>query len=93
MCLLPRYHPHIHQIAHTQLRGGATGVIVIEGLENIQPKVAGLPEYIMVCKDNRYQFLGLFLFLFCRFSVSLNVKTPLACALATAQNSLTRTSP
>ncbi len=45
---LRRYHPHIHEIAFHQVQGGATGVIVIEGLENIQPKVAGLPEYIMV---------------------------------------------
>jgi len=46
------YHPHIHGIAEAAVEGGATGAIVVEGLQNIQPAVAGLPQRILVLRDN-----------------------------------------
>eukprot|EP01034_Spumella_vulgaris_P025364 gene25364-31814_t len=45
------YHPHVHHVADNQVMGGATGVIVIEGIEKINPEVAGLPEQIIVLRD------------------------------------------
>jgi FtsP/CotA-like multicopper oxidase with cupredoxin domain len=47
------YHPHVHGIASSAVQGGATGAIVIEGIENIQPAVAGLPERVLVLRDQR----------------------------------------
>src|SRR5436190_169266 len=45
------YHPHVHEIASAAVQGGATGVIVVEGIENIQPAVAGLPQRVLVLRD------------------------------------------
>ena len=45
------YHPHVHEIASPAVQGGATGVIVVEGIENLQPAVAGLPQRILVLRD------------------------------------------
>ena len=45
------YHPHIHGFSKVQVLGGASGAIVIEGLENAQPLVAGLPERVLVIRD------------------------------------------
>lgn len=45
------YHPHVHGIASPSVQGGATGAIIVEGIENIQPAVAGLPERVLVLRD------------------------------------------
>jgi FtsP/CotA-like multicopper oxidase with cupredoxin domain len=45
------YHPHIHGFSKIQVLGGASGAIVIEGLERAQPVVAGLPERVFVIRD------------------------------------------
>ncbi|HEX4650904.1 MAG TPA: multicopper oxidase domain-containing protein [Granulicella sp.] len=45
------YHPHIHMLAQPQTQGGATGALVIEGIENQQPAVSGLRERILVVRD------------------------------------------
>jgi FtsP/CotA-like multicopper oxidase with cupredoxin domain len=45
------YHPHVHGIASPAVQGGATGAIVVEGIENIQPAVAGLPQRLLVLRD------------------------------------------
>jgi len=45
------YHPHIHGFSKIQVLGGASGAIVIEGLERAQPLVAGLPERVFVIRD------------------------------------------
>jgi FtsP/CotA-like multicopper oxidase with cupredoxin domain len=45
------YHPHVHGIAEAAVQGGASGAIVVEGIENIQPDVAGLPERILIVRD------------------------------------------
>ena len=45
------YHPHVHGIAEAALQGGASGAMVIEGVENIQPAVAGLPQRILIVRD------------------------------------------
>jgi FtsP/CotA-like multicopper oxidase with cupredoxin domain len=45
------YHPHIHGIAEAAVQGGASGAIVVEGIENVQPAVAGLPQRILLVRD------------------------------------------
>ena len=45
------YHPHVHFIASPAVQGGATGAIIVGGMENIQPAVAGLPERLLVLRD------------------------------------------
>ena len=46
------YHPHVHGIAEAAVQGGASGAIIVEGIENVTPAVAGLPERVMVIRDN-----------------------------------------
>jgi FtsP/CotA-like multicopper oxidase with cupredoxin domain len=45
------YHPHIHGFSSPQVLGGASGPIIIEGLERATPEVAGLPERLLVIRD------------------------------------------
>src|SRR5579859_1551031 len=45
------YHPHIHGIAEAAVLGGATGAIVVDGLQSIQPAVAGLRHRVLVIRD------------------------------------------
>jgi FtsP/CotA-like multicopper oxidase with cupredoxin domain len=47
------YHPHVHGISSAALQGGATGAIEVEGIANVQPAVAGLPERYLVLRDQR----------------------------------------
>ncbi|HEY0759067.1 MAG TPA: multicopper oxidase domain-containing protein [Acidisarcina sp.] len=46
------YHPHIHGISEAAVQGGASGAIVVEGIENVTPEVAGLPQRILIVRDN-----------------------------------------
>jgi FtsP/CotA-like multicopper oxidase with cupredoxin domain len=46
------YHPHVHGIAEAAVQGGASGAIIVEGIENVNPAVAGLPERVMILRDN-----------------------------------------
>lgn len=45
------YHPHIHGLAERDLLGGATGALIVEGIQNSQPAVAGLREKLIVIRD------------------------------------------
>jgi FtsP/CotA-like multicopper oxidase with cupredoxin domain len=45
------YHPHVHGISSIAVQGGGTGIIEVEGIANIQPAVAGLPERFVVLRD------------------------------------------
>jgi FtsP/CotA-like multicopper oxidase with cupredoxin domain len=45
------YHPHVHGLSEMAVQGGASGAIIIDGVENVQPKVAGLPERVLVIRD------------------------------------------
>ena len=45
------YHPHIHGFSSKQVQGGASGALIIEGIENTIPDVAGLPERVLVIRD------------------------------------------
>ena len=46
------YHPHAHTLAEAQMLGGATGALVVGGIQNYQPAVVGLPERLIVVRDN-----------------------------------------
>ncbi len=46
------YHPHIHGISEAAALGGASGAIIVEGIENVNPAVAGLPERTLIIRDN-----------------------------------------
>lgn len=46
------YHPHVHGIAEAAVQGGASGAIIVEGIENVNPAVAGLRERVIVMRDN-----------------------------------------
>lgn len=46
------YHAHVHGQAESALLGGASGALVVQGIENVQPAVAGLPERILIFRDN-----------------------------------------
>jgi FtsP/CotA-like multicopper oxidase with cupredoxin domain len=45
------YHPHVHGIAEVAVQGGASGAIVVRGIQDVQPAVAGLPERILIIRD------------------------------------------
>lgn len=45
------YHPHIHGFSDPQVLGGASGALIIEGIERATPELAGLPERVLVIRD------------------------------------------
>jgi FtsP/CotA-like multicopper oxidase with cupredoxin domain len=45
------YHPHIHGFSSVEVQGGASGALIIEGLERANHEVAGLPERVLVIRD------------------------------------------
>jgi FtsP/CotA-like multicopper oxidase with cupredoxin domain len=45
------YHPHPHGYSEAQVLGGASGALIVEGIERADPKVAGLPERVIVLRD------------------------------------------
>jgi FtsP/CotA-like multicopper oxidase with cupredoxin domain len=45
------YHPHVHGLAERDLLGGATGALVVDGIQNVQPAAAGLRQRFIVIRD------------------------------------------
>ncbi len=45
------YHPHIHGFSKVEVLGGASGALIIEGIEPANPALAGLPERVLVIRD------------------------------------------
>jgi FtsP/CotA-like multicopper oxidase with cupredoxin domain len=45
------YHPHIHGFSKEQLLGGASGALIVEGIERVKKAAAGLPERVFVIRD------------------------------------------
>lgn len=45
------YHPHPHGFSEAQVLGGASGALIVDGIESVKPDVAGLPERILVLRD------------------------------------------
>jgi FtsP/CotA-like multicopper oxidase with cupredoxin domain len=46
------YHPHVHGISEAAVQGGASGALIVEGIENVNAEVAGLPQQVLVIRDN-----------------------------------------
>ena len=45
------YHTHVHGIASPTVQGGASGMIEVEGISNLEPVVSGLPERFLDVRD------------------------------------------
>ncbi len=45
------YHPHPHGYSEAQVLGGASGALIIEGIERVNPLVAALPEQVFIIRD------------------------------------------
>ncbi len=45
------YHPHPHGYSEAQVLGGASGALIIEGIERFRPDLSGLPERVLVLRD------------------------------------------
>src|ERR1700678_2492744 len=45
------YHPHVHGFTNPQVLGGASGAIIVEGIERANRKLAGLHEQLFVIRD------------------------------------------
>jgi FtsP/CotA-like multicopper oxidase with cupredoxin domain len=45
------YHPHAHGLVEVALQGGASGAIIVEGIQAFEPEVAGLAHKILVIRD------------------------------------------
>jgi FtsP/CotA-like multicopper oxidase with cupredoxin domain len=45
------YHPHMHGFTRDQVLGGASGALIVEGIESADHQVAGLPERVLVIRD------------------------------------------
>jgi len=45
------YHPHVHGFTKAQILGGASGALIVEGIETVNREVSGLPERVFVIRD------------------------------------------
>ena len=45
------YHPHIHGFSKAQVLGGLSGAMIVEGIERANSEVAGLPERVLIIRD------------------------------------------
>jgi FtsP/CotA-like multicopper oxidase with cupredoxin domain len=45
------YHPHIHGFSKSQVLGGASGALIVEGIERANRAVSGLPERVLIIRD------------------------------------------
>jgi FtsP/CotA-like multicopper oxidase with cupredoxin domain len=45
------YHPHVHGMTKAQVLGGASGALIVEGIERANPALAGIPERVFVIRD------------------------------------------
>ncbi|BFU89636.1 MAG: hypothetical protein NTAFB01_08230 [Nitrospira sp.] len=47
------YHPHVHGLSDQVVLGGASGALVVDGIENVNPAVANLPQRILMIRDQQ----------------------------------------
>lgn len=45
------YHPHIHGFSKQQVLGGASGALIVEGIERARNELAGMPERVFIIRD------------------------------------------
>jgi FtsP/CotA-like multicopper oxidase with cupredoxin domain len=51
------YHPHPHGFSEDQVLGGATGALIVQGIQQFNPILAGLPERVIVIRDQNNTYL------------------------------------
>jgi len=44
------YHPHIHGFSKQQVLGGASGALIVEGIERAKPQLSGMPERVFIIR-------------------------------------------
>ncbi|MGH7746119.1 MAG: multicopper oxidase family protein, partial [Candidatus Dormibacteria bacterium] len=49
------YHPHLHGFSKVQVQGGASGALIIEGIEKANRNLAGLPERLLIIRDQELE--------------------------------------
>ena len=49
------YHPHVHGYTNAQVLGGASGAMIIEGIERANQDLAGLPERVLIVRDQELE--------------------------------------
>ena len=47
------YHPHVHGITESQIQGGASGALIVEGIEKQYPFLADMPQRVLVIRDQQ----------------------------------------
>jgi FtsP/CotA-like multicopper oxidase with cupredoxin domain len=45
------YHPHVHGFSNIQVQGGASGALIVEGIERANQLLAGMPERVLIIRD------------------------------------------
>jgi FtsP/CotA-like multicopper oxidase with cupredoxin domain len=45
------YHPHLHGETTLQVNGGAAGALIVDGMQNVKPQVAALPERVFIIRQ------------------------------------------
>jgi FtsP/CotA-like multicopper oxidase with cupredoxin domain len=45
------YHPHVHMLSEPAVFGGASGALVVDGINNVQPSVAALRHRVLMIRD------------------------------------------
>jgi FtsP/CotA-like multicopper oxidase with cupredoxin domain len=45
------YHPHVHGVTKAQVLGGASGALIVEGIERATASLAGLAERVFIIRD------------------------------------------
>ncbi len=53
------YHPHVHMLAEAAVFGGASGALIVDGINNVQPATGGLSERVIVIRDLPFNVPGL----------------------------------
>lgn len=53
------YHPHVHMLAEAAVFGGASGALIVDGINNVQPAVGGLSERVIVIRDLPFNVPGI----------------------------------
>jgi FtsP/CotA-like multicopper oxidase with cupredoxin domain len=51
------YHPHPHGFSDSQVLGGASGALIVQGIQQFNPILAGLPERVIVMRDQLNAFI------------------------------------
>ena len=52
------YHPHVHGFSSPQVQGGASGALIIEGIERANTLLAGMPERVLIVRDQELLYPG-----------------------------------